>query len=145
MNIKDLFRIFKESALKDFNFLISDYGFNLVSSDIFTTEYSMSFRNKTTGVYLLYELGGVPGVGISKLGTKGSKVVDVERYSIDQLIRKWCPKNVVERNYKFGDFGSEQIKAIMDTYSQILKTYGKNVLKGNFSIFKELKTHKRND
>jgi hypothetical protein len=127
----DHFAVFKKTALTVFDFLITDYGCELVSIFAHMPECAIKFRNETTGIEVHYEWEAEIWIVLERLKRKGM----VERIGLDYLAMKCCPQRVVRQK---SPFSNDEIERILNDYANLLKECAKNILEGDFQVFPEI-------
>jgi hypothetical protein len=140
--LKDPFACFKQATAETFNFLVDDYGFEPVSTIVHAPECEIKYWNKTTGVTVTYEWGGVIWVDLSRLKRASAEAVENERYSLDILMLECCPdRGVKELQPSEEESSNQYVERVLPTYAKVLKKCGSDVLAGDFRIFPRLKKH----
>jgi len=131
----DPFGALKETVAECFSSLSTDFGFQLTSTKTLPPECWIEYRNATTGVTILQEWGSLPEVQVSRLGEQDGEVIDVEKYSVDFLVRRYCPDLAFNGPCPPGGGvgGQGHLRAKLDYYAEILKQHARDILTGDFS------------
>lgn len=136
----DPFAFFKKATADAFHFLVTDYGFEHVSTTVHVPECAIKYWNETTGVTITYEWGGAIWVDLTRLKRMPAEVVEGERYSLDILMLERCPNKDIRQFYSLDkEQTSEYIERVLQVYANALKECGRDVLTGDFRIFPKLK------
>lgn len=136
----DPFSFFQKAALNSFSFLIADYGFELISTNIHIPECAIRYRNKTTSVIVFYEWGAGVWVDLGRLKHTPEEIAEVEMYSLDLLIIKRCPEKIIKQDFDFQQHSEMYIQKVTDEYADALQKCGDDVLTGDFRVFQKLKS-----
>jgi len=138
-----------DTCYKEFQFLIDEYGYKHISTELNAHELTIIYRYMDKrGVVIQYEYPGFPTVFFGgEIEVDGK--MKVVKYYADKLIEKRCRKNTIakllmEGNPKreYGIITDKDAKRIIEYYASALKTYGGDVLKGDYSIFEEHRNRK---
>jgi hypothetical protein len=145
----DPLAFFKKVTGDVLHFLETDYEFKQVSIEIDDTmewvpiiECRIIYRNATTEITVRYDwyedLRGTPELIIARLNQEPEgQAQPVEGYNIDLLISERCPNKIIKKQ-KYNS--EEKIADILQSYADVLKEHGRDVLTGDFRIFPILRT-----
>ncbi len=75
----DVFAFFKETTSDAFSFLVSDFGFKLVSTSVYPPECAIKYQSVKTGVTVCYEWESDIWVVLSRLQRNGADVFEAEK------------------------------------------------------------------
>ncbi len=129
----DPFAFFKQATSDTFSFLIDEYDFYQVSTDVVPPECEIKFRNQTSEVTVTYEWGGVIWVDLSRRDHE-------ERYSVDILMLECQPeRGVAEFHPLETESPNEYVNRVLKDYAQVLKSCGRDILMGDFRLFPKLR------
>lgn len=115
---------------------MEEFRFRHVTTELVPPECAISFRNLSTGVDVVLEIGSAPWVELSRLDA-GDPSRKAERYDLQFVLDERIPGRVV-RNPKPVD---EDAKALADELHQLaneLRAYARDILEGDFRIFPKL-------
>lgn len=130
------FKIFFEDLCKKvFNFLIMDYNFQFIKLDTYNTSYlfSAKFKNSTTGIVISYDFRE-DRVEVNMVRLANGEI-GYDRQRVDYLLLLRNPKAKIS-HVPLKDISLENsLKVNLKQFANILKEYGKDVLRGDFSIF----------
>jgi hypothetical protein len=138
-------------AKEQFNFLKSDFGFQLSKSEKKDWGYELIYLNKTTGVkityafreayifIMLYKL--VDGNLIENPRSIQENTV-LHGYGLDDIISLRNPHALIKPSYQYGEESEyydkkKGLTLYVTAFSNNLKEYASDVLVGDFKIFSE--------
>lgn len=76
---------FANEVIRLFDFLVREYDFSLPVMTSGSYWQTLTFRNAATEVAVYYELGTLPWLVISRLGSRGDEIVPLERVNLSVL------------------------------------------------------------
>lgn len=133
LSVPKVFSEFQKTCLDIFQFLIDDYGFEYIATDIYGYECSILFRARPhVAIRVYYEVGGMPWVMITGRVGGPANPNETKELSLDALIRKRCPEFAIttcEHEY----VSDGEVRRILHQYADILRTHGDDVLRGDFN------------
>lgn len=136
----DPFVFFKKATASIFDFLITDYSFEHISTITHIPECAIKYWNETTGITITYEWGGAIWVDLAQLRQMPAEVVEDERYTLDILMLERCPNKDVSHFYgPDKEWSDEYVKGVLQDYANVLKEYAHDILMGDFQIFTKLR------
>lgn len=128
---------FQSKAKNEFSFLISDYGFSLLSNTDDLNGCSIVYVKKSVNVRVLVE--GINWGGAARVAFGYVRKDKFQNYDLLDLLS-------VTRDYYFDHNGAknspqeEQLKL----YARLLKDIGGNVLSGDYSVSSQLDRIRKN-
>ena len=137
----DLQSIFTQKCLMRFEYL-STYGFELadITRDSYGSE--VTYKNRTTGVKVSFE------VRENEIFVYLIRLIDGETpdyldapsrwFYLDNLVKLRSPPTNVPRKEGGDWFTPDDVDRFLTVYAELLKEYGEDVLRGDFSVFYEL-------
>lgn len=135
----DPFKAFKDAVSEAFSFLVANFEFQHISTNMNPPECEIKYRNKTTGVNIYYEWGGIPSVVLTRLKYTARGNTEADFVGLKFLAQERCAKKVFRTDYRFGEYTVEDIKEILYEYANLLEACGQDILKGDFQVFPQLK------
>jgi len=139
-------------AKEQFIFLISEYNFVLLKSEKEDWGYELVYLNKTTGIKITYEYREAyvfimlyqldKGELRENQGSINDNTV-LYGYGFDDLINLRNPQALVKPAYEYGErsiyYDKESgLLEYVSAFSNNLKKYAKDILKGDFTVFPDL-------
>jgi hypothetical protein len=139
-------------AKRQFKFLESDYNFKLIECRAEDWGYELKYLNSKTGIKITYEFREAY-IFIMLYQLLEGKLIENTRninyntilfgYSLEDIINIRNPSVLIKPAYKYGDksqfYNKEKgLKLYVSAFASNLKNYAKDVLSGNFEVFKEL-------
>jgi hypothetical protein len=137
----DLQSIFTQKCLMRFEYL-STYGFELadITRDSYGSE--VTYKNRTTGVKVSFE------VRENEIFVYLIRLIDGEIpdyldapsrwFYLGNLVKLRSPTTNVPRKEGGDWFTPDDVDRFLTVYAELLKEYGEDVLRGDFSVFYEL-------
>ena len=137
----DLQSIFTQKCLMRFEYL-STNGFELagITRDSYGSE--VTYKNRTTGVKVSFE------VRENEIFVYLIRLIDGEIpdyldapsrwFYLDNLVKLRSPTTNVPRKEGGDWFTPDDVDRFLSVYAELLKEYGEDVLRGDFSVFSEL-------
>ena len=148
---KEQYAWFIQLCQNEFQFIIDDYNFSNVLTDMNGYEIDIIYRRdedtdtniKRVGVGIHWEVPMViPNISFT-LSEGSIKKPKVKKYSIFKLIQERCPElspiriimgnNEVRSVAEKGILTQEEVILIIRNYVKIIKMYGTNILNGDFT------------
>jgi len=132
-----LFAEFEGAALQHFEYLKKDYGFGDPEIGGEGIEGWVLFKNPTTAVRVMYEIGASPWVQLLRLkpGTRGTEGAEVS--SLELLLVERAPA-LGGNEHGIGELSAQKLADIVAEKARMLKVFGEDVLKGDFHVFTRL-------
>jgi hypothetical protein len=130
------FDYFEKVTKEAFHFLMTDYGFEHVSTQAVASDCIVEFRNRTTRVEVWWEWQYSVRVILARYENTSTGIAIKGEYDLEFIILTRCPEKTVKQE-KFPTH--DQLKRTLETYAALLKEYAQDVLTGDFSIFPQLK------
>jgi hypothetical protein len=127
---------FETIVLDAFHYLISDFGFRCLSTNMHAPECWTAFHSVTTAVIVHFELGSQPWVELAELKREGDQIVERNRAALEFLVRERAPQ---EASLRARDDSDEEVRRVIYEKARQLREYGKDVLSGDFRVFPRLK------
>ena len=139
-------------AQEQFKFLESEYNFKLSKCEKEDWGYELIYMNNTTGVKITYEYHEayifimLYRLDEGRLRENPKNIKDnttLYGYGFDDLINLKNPQALIKPAYEYGEqskyYNKENgLLQYVSAFSENLKTYAKDVLKGNFTTFSNL-------
>ena len=139
-------------AKEQFSFLESEYNFRLSKCDKEDWGYELIYMSDTTGVKITYEyreayifiiLYQLIDGDIQENPRNIQDNTILYGYGLDDIIGLHNPEDLVKPAYEYGEQSEyydkdKGLSLFTSAFTNNLKTYGKDVLDGNFEIFPEL-------
>ena len=131
---------FEESCKRSFQFLMDEYGCQIVKSGKHAAGAAMTYANSTTGVKVSLE-PRENAIFVYLIQLRDGKIpayLDAPDgwVYLDAVLSLKNP-NLKVRQKAFGDWlKPKDIDAVLAHYANALRTYGQEVLSGDFTIFK---------
>ncbi len=98
--IPPIFKIFVEATLQTFKFLIDDFGFQHVSTEVHGYECSILYRRlPNIAIRIFYEPGGTPWLMITAKAGVGPAPNKSYEFNFNSLIKKRCPSENLSTFY----------------------------------------------
>jgi hypothetical protein len=147
------FHRFQQVTSEAFNFLISDYGYEHVSTEFPKDwegfdECDVVFRHFPIQYHVTYTLSGnYVGSYFELFERAGSGWEGYDAFDLAFLIQLRCPDKEIKQNEERNT--EEEVERIVRAHAKILKMYGGDLLRGDLSIVPEVKRviedeHRRN-
>lgn len=143
MNKERFFNI----CAKEFSFLETDFGFRVEAQDSNDAGFTLSFKNSTTGIRVIYEFREyyafveicqlVDGRLVSISGELRSDTI-LYCYDLDDLLSVRSSESIVPPYQPETVLNDELIESVISQQAKNLKRYAQDVLRGDFSIFEKL-------
>jgi hypothetical protein len=140
LSVPKVFSEFQKACLDIFQFLIDDYGFEYIATDIYGYECSILFRAMpNVAIRVYYEVGGVPwAMSTVRVGSPANPN-ETKEWNLDALIRKFlnpdksgrCPEFLITK-YEHGRGSDAEMRSILQRYADFLRTHGEDILHGDF-------------
>ena len=130
---------FKNCALKEFNFLVNEYGFRCTKSDT----YYLRFESKIVFVELYYDDQRSFEMDFS-IGLLDDLYEGKERpFYLVELVKYSAPND--DEDYRLIQASTpEKIAQLLPKLANLVKTYAKEFLSGNKTRFKDLSYFREN-
>lgn len=139
-------------AKEQFSFLESEYNFRLSKCEKEDWGYELIYLNNTTGVKITYEYReAYIFIMLYKLidGNLKENPRNIEDstilygYSLDDMIILRNPDDLIKPTYEYDEQSkyfkeNDGLSLYADAFSDNLKTYAKDVLNGDFTVFPDL-------
>ena len=139
-------------AKKHLSFLESEYNFRLSKCDKEDWGYELIYRSDTTGVRITYEyreayifimLYQLVDGAIKENPRNIENNTVLYGYGLDDIISLRNPEDLIKPAYEYGEQSEyydkdKGLSLFTSAFTSNLKTYGKDVLSGDFEIFPEL-------
>jgi hypothetical protein len=136
----DSFAFFKKATTEIFQFLITDFGFSYVETLEHIPDCVIKYQNRTTGIYVDYELKSYLSIDIVKLSHAATEVIEDKSYDLLLLMELRHPATDAHMFYGGeNEWTNEYLEQLLREYASFLKEHAQDVLTGDFSIFPELK------
>jgi hypothetical protein len=134
---------FENSCKRTFQFLVDRYGCQIVSCGEHAAGISMTYANSTTGVKVSFELReNLIFVYLIKLQDgKIPAYLDAPDNWVyfDAVLAMKKPDAKIQQK-AFGDWlKPKELDAILANYANALSKHGRDVLSGDFTIFKDIR------
>src|SRR5690242_4488831 len=123
-------------VLDAFAYLVENFGFRNVSTNIHAPEFWSTFHNETTAVTIHYEMGSEPWVELAELKRENDHVVERNRVALEFLVQERAPQ---EGSLRARADDDEEARRIIYAKARQLRQYGGDVLRGDFHVFPRLK------
>lgn len=127
---------FERVILDAFQYLIDDFAFRYLSTNMHAPECWATFHGPTTAVTIHFELGSQPWVELAELKQDNGRVVEHNRSALEFLVQERAPLEALARTSPNGD---EEMRRVIYEKARQLREYGKDVLQGDFRVFPRLK------
>jgi len=122
----------KEVATGAFGFLVKEYGFRLVKSDI------NSLRYQNAKIFLNISLGRASLEIKVELGLLPNQYDDLQpKFSLTEIIELLGDRNQIEYSY-FQGITREQLQKNLPIVAGLVKKYAGDVLKGDYLVIQNL-------
>jgi hypothetical protein len=141
----------KESFKKNFKFLITEYKFSLEKEIIDDVNLNFQYinKNRSVGVKIVYEFREsyifitLCSLLNGKLCENPKNINDNSKlicFSLDDIINLTDSQALIKPTYKYPDDSyiftkKNGFSLYVKKFSENLRKYGKDILKGNFSVF----------
>lgn len=137
MTIPAVFKPFLSQALDAFSFLVSEYGFTLMTQSAVGPEAWVVYETPTTRVTAHYELGAEPWIEIGRLELRDSKIVQPASVGLELVarVRGAAPE---KHMHTARDLSGDELHVIMRSRAETLRSYADDLLSGDFHRFPEL-------
>ena len=126
---------FERTVLDAFQYLLNDFGFRYLSTNMHSPECWATFHNSTTAVTVHFEMASRPWVELAKLKHDGGSI-ETNRSALEFLVHERAPEEAKVRANVYDD---EEIRQVIYDKAHQLRDYGRDVLQGDFSVFPRLK------
>jgi hypothetical protein len=137
----DLQAIFVQNCLNKFEYL-STYGFELAGNTRDNYGSEVTYKNRTTGVKVSYEVreNEIFVYLIRLINGEIPEYLDAPScwFYLDNLVKLRSPATNVPRKKGSDWLTLDDIDRILSAYADLLRKYGEDVLRGDFSVFSEL-------
>lgn len=144
---------FDEIVKERFAFLEDDFGCEMICSKLKSWGYDIQYKNKTTGISIVYEfrenyifiyLHKLIDEKIEKIPRLINDYTKLSGFSLDDIVNLKNPTDLMKPGYAYGEKskydGEKGWELYISKFADNLKRYGKDILKGDFSIFPKLDT-----
>lgn len=127
---------FEKTVLDAFQYLLNDFGFRYLSTNVHAPECWATFHNSTTAVTVHFEMASQPWVELAKLKHDADTIVETNRSALEFLVQERAPEEMKVRANVDDD---EEIRQVIYDKARQLRDYGRDVLQGDFTVFPRLK------
>ena len=141
----DPFEHFKRACMKTFAFLVSDFGFRLVSANTHIPECLVEYTNESlgVGVDVTYEWESEVWVVVSRLDPASKEPIYSNGIGLDFLIAVRCPKIVVDNRVSGVRWTNKRVSGLLSVYAAALRECGRDLLEGDFSNLADVRKYQR--
>lgn len=136
---EDCFAFFRKATREVFSFLIEDFDFTYISTQVHLPMCAIEFQSKTTGVTVLYEWESTLWVELTRLRREGNQVGEWETYGLHLLLMERSPNKLVKQVPDSRTRTDAQVNAMLRQHATALKECASDVLAGDFRIFPTLR------
>ncbi|MFH1252433.1 MAG: hypothetical protein V1715_15235 [bacterium] len=134
---------FENLSQEKFKFLLEEYNFKFFGFIRSGTLYSTKFKNATTGIVVSYEIGLDVRVYMIRLVNGEIGLYSLEHwFRVEELVSD-SSHIKIDQNILEDLPIQKALDEIFTQYSNILRNYGQDILRGDFSIF--VKIAERNE
>lgn len=127
---------FEAVILDAFRFLIDDYGFRYLAMSVHAPGCWSTFHNATTAVTVHFEIGSLPWVELAEIKHHRGRIIEQNRSALEFLVQERAPQ---EPALRIDPEKEDEIKRAIYEKARQLRTYGKDVLTGDFRVFPRLR------
>lgn len=131
------FRMFRQLVNSAFEFLVTEYGFQVAKARHILPGMWVYFRNATTQVAIHYEYGIGVWITVGRLEVRDGRVVDGEQYDLNYLLSLRAPDR--DQKMHLWDLKETRLAEILNDRASVLKHHADDVLRGKFEVFERLK------
>lgn len=139
VKIPPIFQPFVDLTNTEFEYLVTDFGFQRKAEEAVGSEAWVVYEKPTTRITVHYELGAEPWVEVGRLEQREGRLVQPQSIGLDLLLR--------ERGQAFTDdvdvpqdLTEPELSLMLKTRAQRLREVGEEFLRGNFESFPRLQT-----